>query len=273
MTFYSDLLTLIDSRAESEYTGSVEECGHLQPYLLSLRKLLEIRANLIRGGSTLSFYTELLTDIETRIETSYEGLLSELGDNAPNALSLPALLQLRDYLNASEGGGGGGSGKLLNTAFTHLTTTSSQSIPVNTSTNITGMNCSITPTNATSKILVQMRWNGASELGAETGNVKPTGFAWQIKRGSTVVGVPEGSRFQRAYIDGTDVNVATALGYYHHTNLWYLDSPNTTSPLTYSLAAFMATDSVVLYTNRSELPLDDDNVAQTSSILLMEIAP
>jgi hypothetical protein len=55
----------------------------------------------------MTFYTDLLTLLETRIESAYNGTLAELGDQVPFDLSLAEMLKLRDYLTVSSGGGGG----------------------------------------------------------------------------------------------------------------------------------------------------------------------
>jgi hypothetical protein len=51
----------------------------------------------------MTFYTDLLTLLETRIESAYNGTLAELGDQVPFDLSLAEMLKLRDYLTVSSG--------------------------------------------------------------------------------------------------------------------------------------------------------------------------
>jgi hypothetical protein len=46
----------------------------------------------------MTFYSDLLTAVEARTESEYSGTLAELGDAVPFDLSLPKLLELRDYL-------------------------------------------------------------------------------------------------------------------------------------------------------------------------------
>lgn len=53
----------------------------------------------------MTFYTDLLALLETRIEAAYDGTLAELGDQSPFGLSLPEMLKVRDYLTAASGGG------------------------------------------------------------------------------------------------------------------------------------------------------------------------
>jgi hypothetical protein len=64
----------------------------------------------------MTFYTDLLTLLETRIEATYTGDLTELGDQTPFDLSLAEMLKFRDYLRTS-GGGGGPSSITTNTSI------------------------------------------------------------------------------------------------------------------------------------------------------------
>lgn len=136
-----------------------------------------------------------------------------------------------------------------------------------TMTDITGLSVSITPTSASSKILVFMN---ASIGGGNGGDVNHVGV--QIARGSTAifVGDARGTRIQATGV----VNTATS-GQMFHPNAVYLDSPATTSAITYKLQVKTNTASYTVNVNRSGRDANDAigyDGTGTSGITVMEIA-
>jgi hypothetical protein len=155
--------------------------------------------------------------------------------------------------------GGAGGGKVLQVLSTQKTDTFTLSS--STFTDITGLSVTITPTSATSKILVFMEvW----------GNGAP-GNAWgglRLVRGATAIGVgaTAGSRvsvngFMYAN-DGTLMAGASNM---------VLDEPNTTSATTYKVQ-FMTNSGGTGYINRTSTDTDTNGFARSAStITVMEI--
>ena len=136
-----------------------------------------------------------------------------------------------------------------------------------TMTDITGLSVSITPTSAASKILVFMN---ASIGGGNASDVNHVGV--QIVRGSTAifVGDARGTRMQATGVVNTGL-----VGQMFHPNTVYLDSPATTSAITYKLQIKTTTASYTANVNRSGRDADDAigyDGTGTSGITVMEIA-
>jgi hypothetical protein len=140
---------------------------------------------------------------------------------------------------------------------TQSTTTTIQSGGVQ----ITGLTATITPSSASSKILVMAHLSGSGTSGVAQ-------IYFKLYRNSTSIGSApdEGSRVgsvNRIYY--ADANVTTS------TNFNYLDSPATTSSITYSI--YFGPDASTGYINRTQ---NDSNSViggrTTSSITVMEIA-
>ena len=140
---------------------------------------------------------------------------------------------------------------------TQSTTTTMQSGGVQ----ITGLTATITPTSASSRILVI-----ASLTGSGTNGVGQVFF--KLYRNATSIGsAPDsGNRLGSiARIYYADPNVTSTTGF------TFLDTPNTTSSLTYSI--YFGPDAATAYINRTEA---DTNIViggrTPSSITVMEIA-
>jgi len=137
---------------------------------------------------------------------------------------------------------------------------------INTFTDITGLSVTITPTSATSKILVSVSVGGAAMSA-------PGAQAYRLVRGSTAIGVgtAAGSRQATSWRDfngSSDGNVA--FGGYTFT---FLDSPATTAATTYKLQVSLQTGTG--YINRSPNDTDTDapwGSRPASTITVMEIA-
>jgi hypothetical protein len=127
---------------------------------------------------------------------------------------------------------------------------------------VTGLSVSITPTSATSKILI----TGLVNFGASA----DVGF-FRLVRDSTAicVGTAAGSRVaataqQRNSPDSGDADAAA---------LNFLDSPNTTSSVTYKIQAVSAPGGYTTRFNSSADDFDQKNRGRTAStITVMEIA-
>ena len=128
-------------------------------------------------------------------------------------------------------------------------------------TDITGMSVSITPTSATSKVLVQC------SLG-QVGPNSAAAFGIALLRGSTVIGAgaTAGSRISTSIAGILDGDRSSS------QSLCFLDSPATTSSTTYKLQIYINSGNTV-YVNRSTADSDSSVYARTAStITVMEIA-
>ena len=150
-------------------------------------------------------------------------------------------------------------GKVLQVVSTLKTDTFSSSTTA-TFTDITGMSVSITPTSATSKIMVFVNLSAAS-----TYNTQLT--TWRLMRDSTAicVGDAAGSRTQTTSTEnGSDLNCQ--LG----STAMFLDSPATTSATTYKCQLWITAGT--FYLNRSPNDGNGNNITRTAStITVMEI--
>jgi hypothetical protein len=128
-------------------------------------------------------------------------------------------------------------------------------------TDITGLSVSITPTSTTSKILVMASING-------TGSSTVVQSMIQLVRNSTAIDIGDAAstRIQAT----TNLYTAAADGVAMATPI-YLDSPSTTSSVTYKLQ--MRVNSSTGYVNRTTTDSDTTVYSRTAStITVMEIA-
>jgi len=130
-------------------------------------------------------------------------------------------------------------------------------------TSVTGLSASITPTSATSKILLTVSFGGLS--------ANNSSFKMGVYRGATpiYVGDAAGSRPQASAQGQLSASFAALFGAFS-----YLDSPATTSSTTYQVYLGSNGGGVTVYLNRTDR---DNNAAgedarTASSIILMEIA-
>jgi hypothetical protein len=129
---------------------------------------------------------------------------------------------------------------------------------------ITGLSVSITPTSATSKILVSYQVCGGQDNTATKQNV----FI-QLVRNSTAIGVGTVGGAQNAsgeIVNGTTTDANHVL---LRDTLTFLDSPATTSSTTYKLQGMSWNTGVNWYINRRGL---NGSFVFASSITVMEIA-
>lgn len=134
-------------------------------------------------------------------------------------------------------------------------------------TTVTGLSVSITPTSASNKILVIANIH----LDATSGNYT---FPWRLVRNSTgiFVGDSAGSRRQSTGGGTSTSGFAPEQGF--HQAATYLDSPATTSAVTYAIQVASYTNSTgVTYVNRGYYDSDQIQVSRyASSIIVMEIS-
>ena len=150
---------------------------------------------------------------------------------------------------------------------TKTDTTSFVSANTNTYVDITGMSVTITPTSATNKILIMYTVGVSNSTPGATIHIR-------LYRGATSIGQGDasGNRLGDSLIwrpNATQYNFDIG-----PLSSSFIDSPNTTSAITYKLAATLgATYSGTFYLNR---PYDDGNfdyVGRTAStITVMEIS-
>lgn len=149
--------------------------------------------------------------------------------------------------------------QVVSTAKTDVFSTTSSSF-----TTVTGLSATITPTSATSKILVFAQLAVGGVNNARMGH-------WKVTRGGTdiYVGDSAGSRIRTVLGGYTTANVADFL-FSFPVN--YLDSPASTSALTYQVEARRQSTGTI-YLNRATGDADDaDSARGASSITLMEVA-
>ena len=152
-------------------------------------------------------------------------------------------------------------GKILNVVST--TKTDSFTTSSDTFVDITGLSASITPSAATSTILVIAVVSGMGTVGATNGPLN-------LVRGSTNIaqGDAAGSR-QRAT---SLIPVGALTGTQFGTPVLFVDSPATTSSTTYKLQTKRSSASNTIYVNRSELDTDSSGLTRTvSTITVIEI--
>lgn len=129
---------------------------------------------------------------------------------------------------------------------------------------ITGVEATITPSSTSSKVLVLAQISASADVGS-------AGAFFRVRRGGTdtiFVGDTSGSR--------TRVTVATALGSNEQSvalPIMFLDSPSTTSPVTYDIAFASAVSGNLVIVNRRLSSSDTSfREASASSITVMEVA-
>ena len=138
-----------------------------------------------------------------------------------------------------------------------------------TSTNFvdTGLQGIITPSSTSSKILVQVNFTISAESTSGSYSVGAS-----LERNGTTIG---GGSASGRYANGGFLDYWTAGGYPYQTEkagYQFLDSPNSTSALTYKLryaSGYTGNDGGTAFFNRNDA--DDDHFDNVSSMTLMEI--
>jgi len=173
-------------------------------------------------------------------------------------------------VNGVPTGGGGGIIQIVQN-------TNSSSVISNTSTWIdTTLSATITPTSANSKIFVMI----CQGVGAVSPNTGVSGGGLRILRNSTVIYTPgeDGNGpFGDSYVDATaasatDGTITLRNVRFHRINIQVLDSPSTTSTVTYKTQGkpYITGNSEYFWTNR--LLANNDIHPVVSYITLMEVS-
>jgi hypothetical protein len=155
--------------------------------------------------------------------------------------------------------GAGGILQVVSTVKTDTFTTASGSYV-----DVTGLSVSITPTSASSKILVLFQINGSQEVGSGRASLK-------LLRGSTVINAGDVAGSRTPALGGfssIDQSVPST-----PVSGSFLDSPATTSSTTYKIQVAMNAGSGTAYINRTMQDADlADQIRMASTITVMEIA-
>ena len=163
----------------------------------------------------------------------------------------------------------GTGGKILQIVDNHVTTTASQTATANgVKLDLSGLSATITPTSASSKILVEVRWHG--EAGSHNEDM-----VFGLKRGSTVIGNPAtaGSRtscIAKGLTGYVDEHGSTPEGIYYS----FIDSPATTSATTYQAwYSNKHSSDTTIFTNRTVADTDNSgHERMTSAVRLTELS-
>ena len=161
------------------------------------------------------------------------------------------------------------TGSVLQVKQTYVDTISSQSSPATTWTPITGLEVSITPSSASNKILIFVEWCG------EHSEANPHNTTFGLKRDSTDIGLPASFGNRQPGIAPINTSLdGNADSTPENATYNFLDSPNTTSAITYKACVF-SQGSSTLYNNRTKDSSNDsiDYERLTSSITAMEVLP
>lgn len=161
------------------------------------------------------------------------------------------------------------AGSILQVVDTHYITPTSQSMTGGAVNNITGLEAIITPTTTSSRILIFVRWFGEHGTTAQSWDSmfgitrNGTAIGLPAQPGSNLLGITAGAMSHIAQ----DADSTPETVFYN-----YLDSPSTTSAVTYR-AYFTPQTTETLYTNRMVNASTAVSYERgTSSIILMEIA-
>ena len=158
----------------------------------------------------------------------------------------------------------GGVGKILQVmqaVKTDVFTSNSTSY-----TDVTGLSLAITPSSASSKVLINISFNHQT-------NAQDRWRAFRIRRDSTTlfVGNADGTRTQASVHSGLASGSGDAVTQ-QNSSIQFLDSPNTTSAVTYKLQGKCQSGAYFVI-NRSRVDDNADYIGRTaSSITLMEVA-
>ena len=128
---------------------------------------------------------------------------------------------------------------------------------------VTGLSVSITPSSASSKIFVLFQVNGSQNVGAGRASLR-------LLRDSTVIDAGSASGSRTPALGGfssADVSIPSA-----PVSGNFLDSPATTSSVTYKIQLAMTAGSGSAYINQTAQDADSSNqIRMASTITVMEI--
>ena len=160
--------------------------------------------------------------------------------------------------------GGSLAGSILQVVSTNKTDTFTTAS--GTFVTVTGLSASITPSSTSSKILV------LAQISHGFGGVNQHYGFFKVTRGGTdiYVGDSASSRIRAVFGGFTGINLSVAA---ESGSIMTLDSPSSTSSLTYQVETMVGPAGGAVFVNRSSSDSDDANrVRGASSITLMEVA-
>jgi hypothetical protein len=154
-------------------------------------------------------------------------------------------------------------GKILQVLSTVKTDTFSASASAGTLVAVTGLSVTITPSSASNKVLVFGELSGAYGVSRRQGVVVTRG-------GSAITAATGDAASSRQRVTSVNDNDATYTQ--SHASFMYLDSPASTSALTYGIS-LMGIDSRTHYVNRSQDDTDANSIMRSvSTITVMEVS-
>ena len=158
------------------------------------------------------------------------------------------------------------TGSVLQVKQTYVNTISSQSSPATTWTPITGLEVSITPSSASNKILIFVEWCG------EHSEANPHNTTFGLKRDSTDIGLPASFGNRQPGIAPINTSLdGNADSTPENATYNFLDSPNTTSAITYK-PQLIANHNITSCINRSTAQENQTYASPPQSgIILQEI--
>ena len=191
----------------------------------------------------IDYYTSSTAKARIAIGTAGQLLAVNAGATAPEWIAAPAA----------------GGGKVLQVIATFKDNTFTST--AHTFADITGLSATITPSAATSKILILSNIN----IG---GTTAVNGSGARLLRGATAIGVGAAAG------DRTPLSISAIVGgdddYVGSFSFVYLDSPATTSATTYKWQSFEKTGTT--FVNRGQADANSDSQFRTASnIILLEI--
>ena len=171
-------------------------------------------------------------------------------------------LKVNTLQNASGGNSIGNVGKIIQVVSTVKKDTASSTVLNDAADPYFFLTLNITPASASNKILIYAY--------ATVGSSGGTTFRYQINRDSTPVDIGDtGDASESRATSGTNIQETWEIANIATMNL---DSPSTTSQITYKLGLSNGTSGYTWYINRSSTDGGRQYVRGTSGILLMEVA-
>ena len=177
-----------------------------------------------------------------------------------------AVTSSHDYKIAQLEAGATG-GKILQVVSTTKTDTQTASLAAGAFATVTGLSATITPSSTSSNILVMLDVNGSGITDSRAHLVI------RVKRGSTEIGSGAAASSRTTAFAALRINYSE-IGNIVNASGTYLDSPATTSPITYSVEFGNATGGTRSFCiNRSSNDTDTQSYVRASStITIMEVS-
>ena len=133
---------------------------------------------------------------------------------------------------------------------------------------ITGLSASITPSSSSNKILIQVEIGGSGAVGSGTL------CSFKVQRaGSDISGMLGNARTNYFQATAANIRAVADSNSSFRTNMTYLDSPNSTSSLTYQVLGQAESSGFFINRTINDSASTNFSATQISSITLMEIAP